>query len=108
MYPILRCLVPTHHLFSDECKKMLHSGVTDSILKKIFFFLNLYRYLIKWVPNQIFPNGPVLYLCREMLVQATDENKRTLKAALANVKGDNVANFTGALATAFEILHKVC
>ncbi|KAI5752192.1 hypothetical protein M8J77_014740 [Diaphorina citri] len=43
---------------------------------------------------------------REMLVQATDENKRTLKAALANVKGDNVANFTGALATAFEILHK--
>jgi hypothetical protein len=107
MYPILRCLVPTHYFFSDECKKMLHSGVTDSILKKDLFFTQLV-YLIKWVPNQIFPNGPVLYLCREMLVQATDENKRTLKAALANVKGDNVANFTGALATAFEILHKVC
>lgn len=42
-----------------------------------------------------------------MLVQATDENKKTLKTALASVKGDSVANFTGALATAFEILHKV-
>lgn len=43
---------------------------------------------------------------KEMLVQATDENKKTLKTALASVKGDSVANFTGALATAFEILHK--
>uniref|UniRef100_A0A8D8RY65 Voltage-dependent calcium channel subunit alpha-2/delta-3 n=1 Tax=Cacopsylla melanoneura TaxID=428564 RepID=A0A8D8RY65_9HEMI len=43
---------------------------------------------------------------KEMLVQATDQNKRTLKVALANIKSENTANFTGALATAFEILHK--
>lgn len=39
--------------------------------------------------------------------QANDENKRTIKDALGTIKPENIANFTSALVTAFEILHKV-
>lgn len=39
--------------------------------------------------------------------QASDENKRTIKEALSTLKPENIANFTSALVTAFEILHKV-
>ncbi|KAG8330702.1 Voltage-dependent calcium channel subunit alpha-2/delta-4 [Homalodisca vitripennis] len=43
---------------------------------------------------------------KDMLAQATEANRRELKSALDGVKSDNIANFTGAFATAFEILHK--
>lgn len=40
-------------------------------------------------------------------LQANDENKRTIKDALGTIKPENIANFTSALVSAFEILHKV-
>ncbi|XP_054277448.1 voltage-dependent calcium channel subunit alpha-2/delta-3-like isoform X1 [Macrosteles quadrilineatus] len=43
---------------------------------------------------------------KDMLAQATDANRRELKSGLDNVKSENIANFTGAFVTAFEILHK--
>ncbi|XP_039276628.1 voltage-dependent calcium channel subunit alpha-2/delta-3 isoform X2 [Nilaparvata lugens] len=43
---------------------------------------------------------------KDMLVQATEGNKRELKKMLPHVKSDNVANFTSAFVTGFEILHK--
>lgn len=39
--------------------------------------------------------------------KATEANRRELKSGLDNVKSENIANFTGAFVTAFEILHKV-
>ncbi|XP_060516283.1 voltage-dependent calcium channel subunit alpha-2/delta-3 isoform X2 [Cylas formicarius] len=43
---------------------------------------------------------------KDMLVQATDENLRWLKESLATFKQENIANFSSALITGFEILHK--
>ncbi|XP_075214887.1 voltage-dependent calcium channel subunit stolid [Lycorma delicatula] len=43
---------------------------------------------------------------KDMLVQATEENRREFKNMLDKVKSENVANFTSAFVTAFEILHK--
>lgn len=44
---------------------------------------------------------------KDLLVQASPENKRDLKNALDTIRPENIANFTSALVTAFEILHKV-
>ncbi|RZF45628.1 hypothetical protein LSTR_LSTR010579 [Laodelphax striatellus] len=43
---------------------------------------------------------------KDMLVQASEGNKRELKKMLPHVKSDNVANFTSAFVAGFEILHK--
>ncbi|XP_044741537.1 voltage-dependent calcium channel subunit alpha-2/delta-3 [Chrysoperla carnea] len=43
---------------------------------------------------------------KDLLVQASPENKRDLKNALDTIRPENIANFTSALVTAFEILHK--
>ncbi|XP_017785728.1 PREDICTED: voltage-dependent calcium channel subunit alpha-2/delta-3 isoform X2 [Nicrophorus vespilloides] len=42
---------------------------------------------------------------KDALVQANNENKRWLKESLRNLKPENIANFTSALVTGFEILH---
>lgn len=42
-----------------------------------------------------------------MLFQANEKNKRMLKDSLSTLKAENIANFTSALVTAFELLHKV-
>ncbi|XP_030748608.1 voltage-dependent calcium channel subunit alpha-2/delta-3 isoform X3 [Sitophilus oryzae] len=43
---------------------------------------------------------------RDQLVQATEENIRWLKDSLGTIKQENIANFSSALITGFEILHK--
>ncbi|KYB29565.1 voltage-dependent calcium channel subunit alpha-2/delta-3 isoform X2 [Tribolium castaneum] len=43
---------------------------------------------------------------KDMLVQANNENVRWLKESLSTFKSENIANFTAALVTGFEILHK--
>nr|CAD7262603.1 unnamed protein product [Timema shepardi] len=43
---------------------------------------------------------------KDMLVQANTENIRELKNALDSTKSENIANFSSALITAFEILQK--
>ncbi|XP_049817631.1 voltage-dependent calcium channel subunit alpha-2/delta-3 isoform X1 [Aethina tumida] len=43
---------------------------------------------------------------KDKLVQANNENVRWLKDSLDNFKAENIANFTSALVTGFEILHK--
>ncbi|XP_063239126.1 voltage-dependent calcium channel subunit alpha-2/delta-3 isoform X2 [Bacillus rossius redtenbacheri] len=43
---------------------------------------------------------------RDQLVQASMENVRELKNALDSTRSENIANFSSALITAFEILHK--
>ncbi|XP_067002670.2 voltage-dependent calcium channel subunit alpha-2/delta-3 [Anabrus simplex] len=43
---------------------------------------------------------------KEMLVQANMENIRELRNALDSTKAENIANFSSALITAFEILHR--
>ncbi|KAF4522689.1 hypothetical protein B566_EDAN012706 [Ephemera danica] len=43
---------------------------------------------------------------KDSLVQANAENVRELKAALDSIRPENIANFTSALVTAFELLHK--
>lgn len=40
-------------------------------------------------------------------LQANNENKLWLKESLNNLRAENIANFTSALVTGFEILHKV-
>ncbi|XP_050313474.1 voltage-dependent calcium channel subunit alpha-2/delta-4 [Anthonomus grandis grandis] len=43
---------------------------------------------------------------KDQLVQATEENIDWLKNSLGTLKQENIANFTSALITGFEILHK--
>ncbi|XP_071455009.1 voltage-dependent calcium channel subunit alpha-2/delta-3 isoform X2 [Hetaerina americana] len=43
---------------------------------------------------------------KDMLVQGSRTNIRELRNALDNVKPENIANFSSALITAFELLHK--
>lgn len=40
-------------------------------------------------------------------LQANNQNKRWLKDSLSGIKPENIANFTSALITGFEILAKV-
>jgi hypothetical protein len=42
-----------------------------------------------------------------LFLQANAENVRELKASLDSVRPENIANFTSALVTGFELLHKV-
>lgn len=44
---------------------------------------------------------------KDRLVQANDENKQLLKDSMSGLRPENIANFTSALVTGFEILHKV-
>ncbi|XP_065165704.1 voltage-dependent calcium channel subunit alpha-2/delta-3 isoform X2 [Atheta coriaria] len=43
---------------------------------------------------------------KDRLVQANDENKQLLKDSMSGLRPENIANFTSALVTGFEILHK--
>ncbi|XP_018576080.1 voltage-dependent calcium channel subunit alpha-2/delta-3 isoform X2 [Anoplophora glabripennis] len=43
---------------------------------------------------------------KDQLAQANSENIRYLKDSIMNMKPENIANFTSALVTGFEILHK--
>ncbi|XP_031336712.1 voltage-dependent calcium channel subunit alpha-2/delta-3 isoform X2 [Photinus pyralis] len=43
---------------------------------------------------------------KDVLLQASSENRRRLKDSLSTLKAVNIANFTSALTTAFDILHK--
>ncbi|GLH11946.1 uncharacterized protein GBIM_16642 [Gryllus bimaculatus] len=61
-------------------------------------FVNVYRF--SDVTEELVP------CFRDMLVQATRENIRELKNALEATKSENIANFSSALITAFELLHR--
>ncbi|XP_059481802.1 voltage-dependent calcium channel subunit alpha-2/delta-3 isoform X2 [Neocloeon triangulifer] len=61
-------------------------------------FVNVYRFA---------ENTQEVAPCfKDLLVQANSENVRELKSAMSGVRPENIANFTGALVTAFEILHR--
>ncbi|XP_068916556.1 voltage-dependent calcium channel subunit alpha-2/delta-3 isoform X1 [Tenebrio molitor] len=81
-------------------KSNLARATTESILNTLGDndFVNVYKF--SDATEETVP------CFKDMLVQANSENVRWLKESLATFKSENIANFTAALVTGFEILHK--
>ncbi|RZC42869.1 Ankyrin repeat domain containing protein [Asbolus verrucosus] len=81
-------------------KSNLARATTESILNTLGDndFVNVYKF--SDITEETVP------CFKDMLVQANNENVRWLKESLATFKSENIANFSAALVTGFEILHK--